>query len=229
MDHTLKVTNVLADATRYSIYQFITKHNQAVSVTDIASEFGIHPNVARLHLTKLEDVQLLVSSTQKTGKGGRPSRLYHLSENDVSLQFPYRDYHLLARIALESLMELGMEGERVLYSTGFKYGKSLFKQSFGNQNPERLSIEEKISWLQDSAIIIGMFPNFEYVKHKETIFFSLSNCPFKDLAKENPQLVCTMHGFFLEGMMRALFTNIHLKEVHNMMEGCATCSYKAAL
>ncbi|KGP91949.1 transcriptional regulator [Pontibacillus chungwhensis BH030062] len=229
MDHTLKITNVLADSTRYSIYQYVTKLNQPVSVTDIAQNFSIHPNVARLHLSKLEDVQLLVSRTRKTGKGGRPSRLYQLSEQDVHLQFPYRDYHLLARIALESLMELGMEGERTLYSTGFKYGKAMFKQNFGNQNPENFSVEEKIKWLQESAFIIGMFPNFEYVKHEETIFFSLSNCPFKDLAKENPQIVCTLHGFFLEGMMRALFMNIQLKEVHNMMEGCATCSYKAAL
>ncbi|MCI2254547.1 hypothetical protein L2D08_09225 [Domibacillus sp. PGB-M46] len=42
-----------------------------MTVQDIAAQFGIHPNVARLHLTKLEGVNLIGSCLQKTGKGGR--------------------------------------------------------------------------------------------------------------------------------------------------------------
>ena len=57
---------------------------------------------------------MLKSETKKTGKGGRPSRLYVLSE-DVILQFPFRDYQLLARIAFNSLLSLGAAGEKALY------------------------------------------------------------------------------------------------------------------
>ena len=80
MDQVLKITSVLADPTRYEIYQYITRKHQEVTVQEIADAFHIHPNVARLHLTKLEDVNMLVSETKKTGKGGRPSRLYRLSD-----------------------------------------------------------------------------------------------------------------------------------------------------
>ncbi|TXK86230.1 helix-turn-helix transcriptional regulator, partial [Parageobacillus sp. SY1] len=54
MEQTLKITNVLADPTRYHIYEYITKKHKKVSVQEIAEAFNIHPNVARLHLTKLE-------------------------------------------------------------------------------------------------------------------------------------------------------------------------------
>ena len=73
MEQTLKITSVLSDPTRYKIYQYITERHNDVTVQEIADQFEIHPNVARLHLSKLEDVSMLSSETKKTGKGGRPS------------------------------------------------------------------------------------------------------------------------------------------------------------
>src|SRR5690606_36252719 len=118
MEQTLKITNVLADPTRFYIYQYIVKKNTDVTVQEIADEFNIHPNVARLHLTKLEDVNMLVSETKKTGKGGRPSRLYKLSADLIQLNFPYRDYQLLSKIAIEMMSSLGEIGKQALEITG---------------------------------------------------------------------------------------------------------------
>lgn len=66
--NTLKVTSVLADPTRFSIYQYVAKQHREVTVQEVAEVFDIHVNVARLHLTKLESVSLLASETKKTGK-----------------------------------------------------------------------------------------------------------------------------------------------------------------
>ena len=106
MEQAFKITGVLADPTRYYIYKYISQKHSYVTVQEIADEFDIHPNVARLHLSKLEDVHMLKSETKKTGKGGRPSRLYVLSEDVIQLQFPFRDYQLLAKIAFNSLLSL---------------------------------------------------------------------------------------------------------------------------
>lgn len=73
MENTLKVTNVLSDPTRFYIYQYITKRHQDVTVQEIADEFSIHPNVARLHLSKLEDVRMLHSETKKQVKVVAPA------------------------------------------------------------------------------------------------------------------------------------------------------------
>lgn len=68
MEQTLKITNVLSDPTRYYIYQYITKRHKDVTVQEIADNFSIHPNVARLHLSKLEDVNMLVSEQKNKAK-----------------------------------------------------------------------------------------------------------------------------------------------------------------
>lgn len=41
MEHTLKVTNVLSDPTRFNIYQFMIQNRKEVTVTEIAEHFDI--------------------------------------------------------------------------------------------------------------------------------------------------------------------------------------------
>src|SRR5690625_450877 len=72
MENTLKVTNVLSDPTRYKIYQSFLETKTPKTVADIADLFNIHPNVARLHLAKLQEIKLLNAYYEKSGKGGRP-------------------------------------------------------------------------------------------------------------------------------------------------------------
>jgi predicted ArsR family transcriptional regulator len=68
VEQTLKITNVLNDATRLKIYEYISKKHSEVNVQEIADKYHIHPNVARLHLTKLEDIGMIVGKMQKTLK-----------------------------------------------------------------------------------------------------------------------------------------------------------------
>lgn len=137
MEQALKITGVLSDPTRYYIYKYISQKHNYVTVQEIADEFTIHPNVSRLHLSKLEDVNMLKSETKKTGKGGRPSRLYALSDDLIQLQFPFRDYQLLAKIAFNTLISLGAAGEKALYETGKQFGTELMEQHM-----QRLNISE---------------------------------------------------------------------------------------
>jgi len=227
MEQALSVSMVLSDPTRFYIYQYLNKH-QDVSVLEIAEEFDIHPNVARLHLSKLEQVHMIQSNLKKTGKGGRPSRLYSLANEEIQLNFPYRDYKLLATMAMEVVEELGHEGEQILYKTGYKYGQELLNTHLTSPQ-SNMTIETKIQKLRYISNIIGIYPEFEYVKHKNTLIFSIHNCPFKELAQKNPDLVCKMHSHLIRGMLNSLFENIELQEGENMMEGCSSCSYKAFL
>ncbi|MUK87132.1 helix-turn-helix domain-containing protein [Ornithinibacillus sp. L9] len=228
MENTLKVTNVLSDPTRFNIYEYIIKHRKDVTVIEIADEFDIHPNVARLHLTKLEDINLLVSFSQKTGKGGRPSRLYRLSDEVVELNFPHRDYKMLSSIALEAFIELGEPGKKALFKTGKKYGSQVMER-YQTSSTIPLSTEQKIQILEDAGIILGMYPNFTYQPGNNTITFQVNNCPFKEVASKDQSVVCHMHQAFLKGMFEALFTNVELVETENIFSGCDHCSYHAKL
>lgn len=229
VEQTLKVTNVLSDPTRFNIYQYMIKQHKEVNVAEIAKEFEIHPNVARLHLSKLEDIHLVESYSEKTGKGGRPCRLYRLSDEVVEVHFPYRDYKLLSSIALESFMELGEAGRQALYRTGYKYGTKIVEQYQHTPAFADLTIEQKLAILEDAGTMLGMYPEFHYNEKAGSVSFQINNCPFKEVATKNHTMVCRMHHSFLRGMFEALFNEIELTEMENMFNGCKNCSYVAKL
>jgi predicted ArsR family transcriptional regulator len=229
VEQILRITNVLSDPTRYDIYQYITKQHQEVTVQEIADCFHIHPNVARLHLSKLEDVNMLVSETKKTGKGGRPSRYYRLSDDVVQLNFPFRDYMLLAKVSIQTLLSLGDEGKKALYLTGKKFGTELIEHETAKafQNGSILDFEQKLNVLKNAATMAGFNPEFEVNEEKTTIYFQIFNCPFKEVAADHSEIVCNMHFEFLKGMFETLFDSVELVEKENMLKGCESCTYRA--
>lgn len=229
MEQTLKITNVLSDPTRYYIYQYITRRHQEVTVQEIADNFNIHPNVARLHLTKLEDVNMLVSETKKTGKGGRPSRLYRLSNDVIQLHFPYRDYQLLSKITMETMASLGEAGQKALYETGKRFGLELIEQELSKnmQSVDNLSFDQKLNIIRNASSLAGLSPDFQPNEDKTKVYFQIFNCPFKEVAVEHMENVCQMHAQFLKGMFEALFKEIELVEGDNLIAGCEACSYNA--
>jgi len=228
MEQALKITNVLSDPTRYYIYKYISQKHTEVTVQEIADEFDIHPNVARLHLSKLEDVNMLKSETKKTGKGGRPSRLYALSDDVIQLQFPFRDYQLLAQIACNTLFSLGEVGEKALYETGKKFGKELMEQQMNrlNRNENELTVEQKIQIAKEALSTAGLSPEFELSTDRSKIFYDVYNCPFKEVAVHHPKEVCNMHVDMMKGIFEVLFPNMELTRDDTMFEtGCKSCNY----
>lgn len=231
MEQTLRITNVLADPTRYYIYQYIVNNHRGVSVQEIADSFEIHPNVARLHLSKLEDVNMLTSEARKTGKGGRPSRIYNLSDTVIQLHFPFRDYQLLSKIAIQTMMTLGEPGKQALYQTGKSFGEELMNQQLRLKNTaiDHLTFDDKVSMLKNAATIAGFSPEIMANEEENKIYFRIYNCPFKEITAVDPSTICTMHNSFLKGMFESLFDSVQIVEMDNMMANCETCSYKASI
>ena len=229
MEQTLKITNVLSDPTRFYIYQYITNCHRDVTVQEIADQFSIHPNVARLHLSKLEDVHMLYSETKKTGRGGRPSKLYRLSTEVIQLSFPFRNYQLLSSILLKSLEKLGADGSEALYETGFAFGKEMMEQEIARSSLSagKLSNKDKLHLLKQAAIMSGLKPELEWDDEEQSMYFEIFNCPFKEAAKEHKDKVCMMHQQFFIGMFEAVFPDVLLSERQNMITGCQQCAYKA--
>ncbi|WP_416827216.1 helix-turn-helix transcriptional regulator [Ectobacillus polymachus] len=228
MEQALKITSVLSDPTRFYIYQYITKKHDDVTVQEIADNFNIHPNVARLHLTKLEDVNMLLSDTKKTGKGGRPSRLYRLSNEVIQLQFPFRDYQMLSQIALDSLLQLGEAGKLALYETGKKFGRELIDRYLQRLDitEDKLTFTDKVNIAKDAFTTAGLTPEFEIQESANKIYYQVYNCPFKEISPEHYNDVCNMHGEMMKGIFETLFSDIELDRKDDILAGCKACEYK---
>ncbi|MBO8162234.1 MAG: helix-turn-helix domain-containing protein [Brevibacillus sp.] len=221
-----KLVTALADPTRFSIYQYVANCKKQVTVQEIADQFSIHPNVARLHLCKLEDVNLLQSESDKRGRGGRPSRLYSLSEQVVSLQFPPRDYQLIADIAVESLLSLGEAGEAALIRMGRRIGVEAAKRALHQigATPEKLTFAEAMDSIHRLIVAQGLNPEIEQID-ESSIRFRVYNCTFSEIAKRYPNSICKMHNAMLSGIFEVYFGEIELQEQESMQSGCRCCSY----
>jgi predicted ArsR family transcriptional regulator len=228
LQQTLKITNVLSDPTRYSIYEYITKNHKNVTVQEIADKFSIHPNVARLHLSKLEDVNMLKSENRKTGKGGRPSRIYQLSDDVIELNFPFRDYHLLAKIAIESMVQLGEIAEPALYETGRRFGYELMENQITKYGltSDQLTFDQKVEIFKSTCTMLGFYPDLYIQEGQKKLHLQVFNCPFREIAKEHKSTTCNMHIAFIKGLLESLFDDFELVATQNMFEGCDACAYR---
>jgi len=202
MDNEQRLTAVLADGTRYRIYRSIVQEPGAqVTVAEVAEEFGLHPNVARMHLTKLEQAGLLVTSLRKGAAGGRPARLYRLSDKVSSLVMPPRRYDLLSELALKALVETGDLDKvaDICRQAGIEGA-----QAYLADHPEYRSggHEQVMAAINDVGEQVGMLPEVHWEDNMLSV--DVRNCVFKELSTSQPDLVCTMHRAFLEGFIEQL-------------------------
>ena len=194
-----RLTAVLADGTRYRIYRSIVEQpGGEVTGADVAGQFGLHPNVARMHLGKLEQAGLLSTSLRRGPAGGRPARLYRLSDKVASLIMPPRSYDLLAELALRALAESG-DLERVA-AVCRESGAEAARAALA-EHPEYRGVDrdELVSAILEAGEVVGMLPKVSW--HDSTLVVDVRNCVFKELSTGQPELVCVMHHAFLEGFV----------------------------
>lgn len=201
LDRDHELSAVLADETRYQIYRCIAERpRQDVTVAEIAELFHLHPNVARMHLAKLEQCELVATSFRRTSGGGRPAKLYRLSDKVVTFGFPPRRYELLARLALGSLAAGGSRGDvlRVCGEAGAGEARRALAGN-GKGAGGAIDVAELVRRITEEQ---GLFP--EVLWEGEVLRVTLHNCAFGEAAGSDPDLVCPMHRAFLGGVLEVV-------------------------
>ena len=201
MDREHELSAVLADETRYRIYRSIAERPQHdVTVADVAEEFGLHPNVARMHLSKLEQAGFLRTDLRHTSGGGRPAKLYRLSDLVVSFGFPPRRYELLSRLALDALAAGGSRQDalRVCVEAGAAEGRRALDGEPGppTDRAEAAALVGRVAEAQ------GLLPEVGWKTGGLEVV--VNNCTFRELSGADPDLVCAMHRAFLEGVLQVV-------------------------
>lgn len=228
MLHPLKVTSTLADETRYQIYEYMLQQKKPFTVQDIADQFNIHPNVARLHLTKLSEINIISADFVKSGKGGRPGRVYKASEQGVVLSFPKREDHKLLKWTLQLIEQLGPSAietvKKISYDDGYEQMKNLLARE--QKVNYLMDFEEKLAILSSSASMIGYIPQIENTNNGKKILFTIYNCPFKNQISTNNEIVCSLHESYLRGQIDALFQQNDFIQFESMIHDCDLCKYE---
>lgn len=201
----IDVHKALADDTRYRLYRYVGLAGRPVSVREMSRRLALHPNTLRPHLRRLEEAGLVSREVRKSATVGRPQTLYtvrHIEGEEG------RDYRLLA----EMLCGL-VKGKRALQQArdlARQWGSYLVAQG-GPKPGIRLPARRNLAVLQEAMARAGFEPRFRR-EAGSAIEINLRDCPFRDLADDHRELVCTLHRGLVEGMVSGLKPELTIRE-----------------
>ncbi|HET6476627.1 MAG TPA: helix-turn-helix domain-containing protein [Thermoleophilia bacterium] len=221
-----KLADVFGDPTRRSIYRHLRGCESPQSATEVADVFGLHRTVARAHLEKLGELDLVVTSTRRRAGGGRPAKTYQVADSRLEVMLPPRRYERLARLLLR-LVDDALEPEVAVAAAaalGRDYGEQTAEELAGDtvQSPVRLSPRAVLEWLDYSGYRATLASGGD----GETVI-EVHNCVYAELAAEHSGVVCAFDRNMMCGML-GVDTSVHT-QTHALSSGDTFCRHEFRL
>lgn len=222
-----KISAVLADPTRYSIYQWLLSLARPVSTAEAAEQFSIHPNVARMHLSRLVDVGLLSARAEKTGRGGRPGYLYEPSGTAVSLTtVPAREFQLLADLLVQALALLGDHSMSAVAEIGRTFGRRLGREALATQGESGGGPEDHFQACATALQRLGV-QAVAVRTPDDHVSLVLRTCGFREVATAHPEQVCHLCKAMVQGITEVcLESEPTLIRAASLPAGDSECVYE---
>lgn len=224
----MRIGAVLGDPTRYSIYRYLLSGAGRMTAQEVASRFGLHPNVARMHLNKLKEIGLLVAHSEKSGHTGRPGHVYDLSGESVSLNLPPRDYRLLSELLCQALVTLGDEGLVALEDVSRTYGRKLAHEVYTGLGvpPGEVSVQQLLDRAAQALSHQGLEADV-VTERGVAATLKIRNCSFEEVAARYPQFVCHLCHGLVQGVLETHLAIANRREDASIARGGKHCSYVA--
>lgn len=196
---------VLGDPLRRELYRFVAEQTTPQSRDQVADAVGVARHVAKFHLDKLAAEGLLEVDYRRppgrTGPGaGRPTKLYSRSSQTVQVQIPPRSYDLAGEImaeAIDASTRTGTPVAEALRRTAREAGRRLR----GADTTAARTAGGQLRAVADVLSHHGFEPRVE----AGTLV--LANCPFHEVAKTHPAVVCDLNLAMVGGVLESLHAN----------------------
>ncbi len=197
----LAVLKALGDNTRYAIYLELARSARPLSTSDVAGVLDLHPNTVRPHLERMRDVGLLSVHSDSRGGVGRPQHLYSLAPEAPSLGLEPASFPTLARMLVRLAAATGADAGDALdvgrdqgRADGDRFGATRGAMSAVLAQLDAMGFDPAVATAQDAD-------DEGAVVELATVAFA--HCPFRDLAEQRPDLLCSLHRGLIEGVVEA--------------------------
>lgn len=191
---------LLREPVRRRLYFVVRGAGRPVSREEAALTAGVSRSLAAFHLDRLADGGLLEVEYRRLsgrrGRGaGRPAKLYRGGRDRVEVSLPPTRYALAGDLLIRALREAGPNRapvdavEESAEASGRESARDL-----GREIRRRAPLARMTEALERLG--------FEPEEDGERIL--LRNCPFHELARRDPELVCGMNEAFLRGLADGL-------------------------
>jgi predicted ArsR family transcriptional regulator len=183
--------DALADPTRYRLFQRLEASVGPVGVDELTGTAGVHHTVVRQHLAKLRDAGLIVESTAVPQGRGRPRLLYSLNP-EVARRWQEADHYQRLAGLLADALRRGVDAREMGRLAGADAARTWAASHEG------VDIEVPDIVVAESARM-GFEPSLEVVAEGRSDVV-LHHCPFRDVAADDPETVCSLHLGIAEGV-----------------------------
>jgi predicted ArsR family transcriptional regulator len=185
---TLAGLSSLDDPVRRRLYEHVASSTEPVARDDAAAAVGISRTLAAYHLDKLADAGILaVSYARPAGRkgpgAGRPAKRYTRTQQELSASVPPRDYGLLANLLAEAIA-----------GNGSGTVGSAVAAAARQAGRDSVSGDDVIDALCGCGYEPAQMTDGD---------IELRNCPFHQLARQYPELVCSLNLQLIQGMLEA--------------------------
>jgi predicted ArsR family transcriptional regulator len=197
---------LLADELRQRLYRFVAAQLGPVTRDEAAAAVGISRKLAAFHLDKLTAAGLLEATTpdpasRRPGPGRAP-KAYRPAAAEVAVSVPQRRYELLGELLAQAIVADGPASttRHTAQQLARERGVALGERVRAERRLGRLGPERALTVIGELLGACGYTPARTATQRQ----LVLRNCPFRQLARRAPELVCGLNQEFLAGLLAGL-------------------------
>jgi predicted ArsR family transcriptional regulator len=207
--HAMAAIALLADELRQRLYRFIAAQPHPVTRDQAAAAVGISRKLAAFHLDKLTAAGLLEATTpdpasRRPGPGRTP-KAYQAAAAEVTISIPQRRYDALGEVLAQAIVADGPASttRHTAHQLARNRGQALGERVRTQRRLGRLGPERALTVIGELLAGCGYAP----ARAPTQLQLVLRNCPFRQLARRAPELVCGLNQDFLAGLLAGLQTH----------------------
>jgi predicted ArsR family transcriptional regulator len=197
---------LLADQLRQRLYRFVAVQPRPVTRDQAAAAVGISRKLAAFHLDKLAAAGLLETTepdpaSRRPGPGRAP-KAYRPAAVEVALTIPQRRYELLGEVLAHAILADGpaSSARHTARQLARERGQALGERVRTQRRLGRLGPERALTVTGELLAGCGYAPARTATQRQ----LLLLNCPFQQLARRAPELICGLNQQFMAGLLAGL-------------------------
>lgn len=205
-----RVHRALASPTRGQLLAALRARGP-VGVEDLADVVDLHVNTVRAHLAVLEEAGLVASEPEARDRPGRPRLLYHAVDG-AAADGEDRGYRFLAEVLAGYLASTSDDPAAAAEEAGTAWGRHLVDAPPPFATVDRATaIARVVDLLGD----FGFAPDHDAGAEDR---IRLRRCPFLDVAREHPEVVCSIHLGLMRGALDELGADLEVSDLRRFTE-----------
>ena len=202
---------VLTSPVRRRIVEVLTRvtdghdHGQ-LSAAELAAELGLHVSTVRFHLDQLVAVRLVEPHVRRQPGAGRPRKVYTSAPGSFAQLS--RSGEVEALRLLSALLATTL-ADRLVDRTPAEAGRRRAHDHLARV-PGAAPATTPGQWLGRIAPMVEVLQEWGYTpevatsRGGRTARVTLAHCPFLELARDNPAVVCGIHRGLIAGSLEQL-------------------------